>query len=131
MAQATATKTILVIDDDEVSRWLLQLCLEHFVDRQISVAILGKQELTEIAKAKPDLILLEIVMPDTDGYTFIKFIKKLKAIDSLAHIPIVLLTASTKRFSHQTFIDLGCQCVINKPCNTSILGSQISKVLGW
>jgi CheY-like chemotaxis protein len=125
---ATTTKTILLIDDDEMSRWLVQLCLEHFVDWQINVAISGKQGLTAIAKAKPDVILLDIVMPDMDGFTFIK---ELQAVDPLAHIPIVALTASTNRFSHQTFIDLGCQGVINKPFKTTTLGSQVSKILGW
>jgi CheY-like chemotaxis protein len=125
---ATTTKTILLIDDDEMSRWLVQLCLEHFVDWQINVAISGKQGLTAIAKAKPDVILLDIVMPDMDGFTFIK---ELQAVDPLAHIPIVALTSSTNRFSHQTFIDLGCQGVISKPFNTTTLGSQVSKILGW
>jgi CheY-like chemotaxis protein len=67
-------------------------------------------------------------MPDMDGFTFIK---KLRADNSLAHIPIVALTACTNRFSHQTFIDLGYQGVISKPFNTSTLGSHISQILGW
>jgi CheY-like chemotaxis protein len=125
---ATATKTILLIDDDEMIRWLVQLCLENFVDWQIKVAISGKDGLRAIAKAKPDVILLDIVMPAMDGFTFIE---KLKADDSLAHIPIVALTSSTKRFGYQAFIALGCQGVISKPFNTNTLGSQISKILGW
>jgi CheY-like chemotaxis protein len=104
------------------------LCLENFVDWQINVAISGKDGLTAIAKAKPDAILLDIVMPDMDGFTFIK---KLKVDDSLAHIPIVALTSSTNRFSYQTFIDLGCQGLISKPFDTNTLGSKISKILGW
>lgn len=128
MTQITTTKTILFIDDDEMSRWLVQLCLEHFVDWQINVAISGNQGLTAIAEAKPDVILLDFMMPDMDGFMFMK---KLKEDDPLAHIPIVALTASTNRFSHQTFIDLGCQGVINKPFNPSTLGSHISKILGW
>ncbi len=128
MTQITTTKTILFIDDDEMSRWLVQLCLENFVDWQINVAISGNQGLTAIAEAKPDVILLDFMMPDMDGFMFMK---KLKEDDPLAHIPIVALTASTNRFSHQTFIDLGCQGVINKPFNPSTLGSHISKILGW
>jgi CheY-like chemotaxis protein len=127
MAQTT-TKTILLIDDDEMSRWLVQLCLENFVNWQINVAISGKDGLTAIAEAKPDVILLDFMMPVMDGFMFMK---KLRVDNSLAPIPIVALTASTNRFSHQTFIDLGCQGVINKPFNTSTLGSQISRILGW
>ena len=128
MTQITTTKTILFIDDDEMSRWLVQLCLEHLADWQVNVAISGSQGLTAIAQAKPDVILLDFAMPDMDGFMFMK---KLRADDSLAHIPIVALTACTNRFSHQTFIDLGCQGVINKPFNTTTLGSQVSKILGW
>jgi two-component system alkaline phosphatase synthesis response regulator PhoP len=128
MTQLTTTKTILFIDDDEMSRWLVQLCLEHLADWQVNVAISGKQGLIAIAEAKPDVILLDFMMPDMDGFMFMK---KLRADDSLAHIPIIALTASTNRFSHQSFIDLGCQGVINKPFNTTTLGSQVSKILGW
>ena len=128
MTQITTPKTILFIDDDEMSRWLVQLCLEHLVDWQVNVAISGKQGLRAIAEAKPDVILLDFMMPDMDGFMFMK---KLKEDDPLAHIPIVALTASTNRFSHQTFIDLGCQGVINKPFNPSTLGSHISQILGW
>jgi CheY-like chemotaxis protein len=128
MAQANTTKTILLIDDDEMSRWLVQLCLEHIVDWQINVAMSGKQGLTAIAEVKPDVILLNIVIDDIDGFMFVK---KIRMDDSLAHIPIVALTTSTTRFSHQTFIDLGCQGVINKPFNTSTLGSKISKILDY
>ncbi|OYQ62572.1 hypothetical protein B9G53_21765 [Pseudanabaena sp. SR411] len=124
----TNTKTILLIDDDEMSRWLVQLCLENFVNWQIKVAISGKEGISEIAKAEPDAVLLDIMMPDMDGFTFMQ---KLRADKLHAHIPIVALTASTNRFSHQSFIDLGCQGVINKPFNTSTLGSQISQILGW
>ena len=128
MTQLTTTKTILFIDDDEMSRWLVQLCLEHLADWQVNVAISGKQGLIAIAEAKPDVILLDFMMPDMDGFMIMK---KLRADDSLAHIPIIALTASTNRFSHQSFIDLGCQGVINKPFNTTTLGSQVSKILGW
>ena len=128
IAQATTTKTILLIDDDEMSRWLVELCLENFVDWRIKVAISGEDGLTSIAKTKPNAILLDIMMPKMDGFMFIK---KLKVDDSLAHIPIVALTASTSRFSHQAFIDSGFQGVINKPFDTNTLGSKISKILGW
>ncbi len=128
MTQATTTKTILFIDDDEMSRWLVQLCLEHLADWQVNVAISGSQGLRAIAEAKPDVILLDFMMPDMDGFIFMK---KLRADDSLAPIPIIALTASANRFSHQTFIDLGCQGVINKPFITTTLGSRISRILGW
>jgi CheY-like chemotaxis protein len=128
METATTTKTLLLIDDDEMSRWLVELCLEIFVDWQITAVVSGKEGLKAIAKAKPDVILLDIVMPDMDGFTFVK---QLKADSPLAHIPIVALTSCTNRFSHQTFTDLGCQGVISKPFNTITLGSQISQILGW
>jgi CheY-like chemotaxis protein len=124
----STTKTILLIDDDEISRWLVDLCLEAFVDWRLKVAISGEDGLTSIATTKPDAILLDIMMPKMDGFMFIE---KLKIDDPLLHIPIVALTASTSRFSHQTFMDLGCQGVISKPFNTNTLGSKISKILGW
>jgi CheY-like chemotaxis protein len=124
----TNIKTILLIDDDEMSRWLVQLCLENFVNWQITVAISGKEGIAAIARAEPDVVLLDIMMPDMDGFTFMQ---KLRADKLHAHIPIVALTSCTSRFSYQTFIDLGCRGVISKPFNTNTLGSQISQILGW
>lgn len=124
----TNTKTILLIDDDEMSRWLVQLCLENFVNWQIQVAISGKAGLAAITQAEPDAVLLDIMMPDMDGFTFME---KLRADRLIPHIPIIALTSCTSRFSYQTFIDFGCQGVISKPFNPLTLGSKISQILGW
>jgi CheY-like chemotaxis protein len=124
----TDSKNILLIDDDEMSRWLVQLCLEKFVNWQIAVAISGKEGISAIAKAKPDAILLDIMMRDMDGFTFME---KLRADRLIPYIPIVALTSCTNRFNYQTFIDFGCQGVISKPFNPLTLGSKISQILGW
>lgn len=125
---ATTTKNILLIDDDEISRWLVQLCLETFIDWQIKVVISGKEGIAAISQVQPDVILLDIMMPDMDGFTFMQ---KLRADKQLASIPIIALTSCTSRFRYQTFIDLGCQGVISKPFNTNTLGLKISQILGW
>lgn len=124
----TNTKNILLIDDDEMSRWLVQLCLENFINWQITVTISGKEGIAAIARAEPDVVLLDIMMPDMDGFTFMQ---KLRADKLHAHIPIIALTSCTSRFRPQTFIDLGCQGVISKPFNPVTLGSKISQMLGW
>lgn len=130
MAQSigtSTTKTILLIDDEDIMRWLVQTCLENFGHWQITVAISGKEGLKAIAKMKPDAILLDIIMPDMDGFTFIE---KLKNDCELAVIPIIVITACTNLTS-QTFTELGCKSVISKPFDPITLVPEIARILGW
>jgi CheY-like chemotaxis protein len=124
----TINKTILLIDDDNIIRQLELICLENFSNWQITVATSGKEGLTAIAKAKPDAILLDIMMPDMDGFSFIK---KLKADNELAYIPIVVITACTNLLNSQAFIELGCKGIISKPFEPITLVPRITKILGW
>lgn len=126
--EAITTKKILLIDDDEIVRKLVQVCLENICDWQVTVASSGRKGLVAIAQAKPDVILLDMMMPDMDGFDFIE---KLKTDDGIANIPVVAMTACTNFINHQSFIDLGCKDVISKPFDPITLGSRISRILGW
>lgn len=128
MERVTDLKTILLIDDDDIIRCLVQICLESFANWRIKVATSGREGLIEIAKTKPDAILLDMMMPDMDGFDFVD---ELKADAQIADIPIVAMTACTNLINYQSFIELGCKGIISKPFEPITLIPQIKKILNW
>ena len=80
---------VLVVDDDQETRQRLQSLLEK---RGWSVALAenGRAALDQVARAKPGLVLLDLMMPEMDGFTFLR---KLRARREWSDIPVVVLTA--------------------------------------
>ena len=86
------TKDILVIDDNKDSLLLMQLILEQQGHRT-SLACCGKEGLFAIDTTPPDLVILDLMMPDMSGLDLIEILKK---DGNLRNIPILLLTANIK-----------------------------------
>ena len=112
-------KKILVIDDDleivELAK--NRLAANHY---DVITATDGIQGL-ELAKAnQPDLIILDVVMPHMDGYTFIQ---EIKLIDHLKKIPIIIVTA--KADMTDLFINEGVSCCLTKPFKTEVFLDKI------
>jgi two-component system alkaline phosphatase synthesis response regulator PhoP len=123
-------KKILVIDDDPdlVEATSMILKSRHYE----VVAAYGGVEGLEKAKAeKPDLIVLDVMMPDKDGYTLCK---ELKADPVLNAIPVLLLTAvvshiATTRFSHQMGMETEADDYMDKPVDPAELVKRIEVLL--
>ena len=123
-------KKILVIDDDPdlVEATSIILKSMHYD----VVAAYGGVEGLEKAKAEnPDLIVLDVMMPDKDGYTVCK---ELKADPALNAIPVLLLTAvvshiSTTRYSHQMGMETEADDYMDKPVDPAELAKRIEVLL--
>ena len=85
-------KKILIVDDEHDFVDLVKLRLENS-NYQVMVAYDGEQALNIAAQEKPDLILLDILMPKIDG---VKVCQKLKSVPLTAGIPIIMLTAKSR-----------------------------------
>lgn len=84
----TAMKmTVLIVDDDAASRQLLRQILKDIYN--LSFATDGINALAKVQKVRPDLILLDILMPEMDGY---ETCQRLKAIPATADIPIIFIS---------------------------------------
>ena len=83
---------ILIVDDTPKNIQLLGTVLKN-VGYKIIVATNGLQALGILEKVKPDLILLDVMMPDLDGY---ETCKRIKESESLKDIPVIFLTAKTQ-----------------------------------
>ncbi len=123
-----SSKTILLIDDEEYICEVVQSCVEVFSNWQITTASSGQEGLAESAIAKPDAIVLDMLMPSMDGFAVIK---QLQADPNLADIPVVLLTARVDLTEPQKIAQLGVQGAIAKPFHPTKIVDQITKILGW
>ncbi|PZV19657.1 MAG: response regulator [Pseudanabaena sp.] len=124
----TASKTILLIEDEEYVCQIVQTSLEVFSNWQIATARSGKEGLAASATVKPDAIVLDIMMPNMDGFDVLK---ELQADQQLANIPVVLLTSRIDLTEPQEISRLGVKGTIAKPFYVLSLVNQISNLLGW
>ncbi len=117
--------TMLVVDDDEgnrdiLSRWLLR------EGHTVAVAANGRQAL-EMIRAQPfDLVLLDILMPEMNGF---EVLEQLKADAQLRHLPVILISAFNEIDSVANGIKLGAEDYLPKPFNAVLLQARISACL--
>ena len=123
-----STKTILLIDDEEYICQVVESCVELFSNWQITSTRSGEEGLAASAIAKPDAIVLDMLMPSMDGFAVLK---ELQADPNLADIPVVLLTARVDLTEPQKLAQLGVKGAIAKPFHPTNIASEIAKILGW
>jgi putative two-component system response regulator len=116
--------TILIVDDAETNIDILLDILGEEYD--VAVAMDGESALEAVDDERPDLILLDIMMPDIDGF---EVCKRLKGNPETANIPIVFLSALTEAKEKQRGLDLGAVDFITKPFEVSEIQSKVKKYL--
>lgn len=118
-------KKILVVDDDPY----ILMSLEFLMKKngyQVMIARNGTEALEAINTVKPSLILLDIMMPDVDGYSICKYVKSKK---DLRDIHVVFLSAKTKETDVQKGLDLGASMYITKPFSTRDLMKKVNELM--
>ena len=121
-------KTILIADDMSLIRIALRLNLEN-VGYKVILANDGREALKYAFSyyKRPDLIILDIRMPEMDGY---EVIKKLRESDDTREIPVIFLTASSQKKDVLKGIELGGNDYMVKPYTFSVLHRKIEKLIG-
>lgn len=119
-------KTILIIEDDEDSRFLLKYYLED-MNFDILEASNGKEGLETAISEIPDLVLIDIMMPVMDGFRATIEMRKNKGTK---RIPIIALTANTSDTEKEKCLNAGCTDFIEKPIDLNILSEMIYKYTG-
>src|SRR5688572_12866347 len=120
-----AKKRILVVDDEQSLTTLLKLNLEEFGDYEVLVENWAEDALTAAREFKPDLILLDIIMPRLPGGNVAALIKEDAA---LKNTPIVFLTAAVRK--HQVEENDGIICdhpCLAKPATVEMVIDMIEK----
>lgn len=117
---------ILVIDDDDDIREVAQVTLEVMGGWEVLTARSGQEGLQLARSAKPDGILLDVMMPDMDGPTTLEH---LRADPATADIPVIFLTAKVQAMDRKRLQDLPVAGLIAKPFDPLALSDQIASVL--
>jgi CheY-like chemotaxis protein len=122
------TRRILIIDDEYDIRAVAQLTLKTVAGWDVSLAASGKEGLVKAADEQPDVILLDVMMPDMDG---IETFRALQANPATQSIPVIFMTAKVQAAEQRRFTELGVAGIIPKPFKAMKLPSQIAETLGW
>ncbi|MFB2939456.1 response regulator [Aerosakkonemataceae cyanobacterium BLCC-F154] len=122
------TKHLLVIDDEQDIRDVVKVSLEEFAGWQVETANSGKEGLQKVKIGKWDAILLDVSMPDMDGFSVFE---QLQANSATKTIPVVLLTAKVLPSDRRRFMEMGVTGVITKPFNPVTVWNQVAEILQW
>jgi two-component system cell cycle response regulator DivK len=117
--------TILYVEDNVDNRTLVRrvLTAEGY---SIIEAMNASQALEILKNTKPSLILMDINMPDIDGYTLTA---QIKGTPGLEYIPIIALTANVMRGDRERSLEAGCDGYIQKPIDIDALSEQVERFL--
>jgi len=116
--------SVLVVDDTETNVDILVETLGG--DYDVSVAMDGESALESVEEERPDLILLDIMMPGMDGY---EVCERLKADENTRNIPVIFLTAMTEEQDEAKGLSLGAVDYVTKPFSPSLVKSRVRNQL--
>lgn len=125
-AASVAGKRVLVVDDDRVIQQLLEVNLELEGYQVAGTASDGQEAIAMAAELKPDLILLDIMMPKMDG---LEVCRHLKSDPKLSKIPIVLLSARAQDMDIREGLEIGADAYLTKPFDPVELLDVVGRLL--
>ncbi|MDQ2987360.1 MAG: response regulator [Armatimonadota bacterium] len=117
--------SLLVVDDEEGNRDMLSRLLEK-QGYTVATAENGRQALEMLGAGTYDLVLLDIMMPELDGYDVLG---RLKADEQLRHIPVIMVSALSELESVARCIEAGAEDYLPKPFNSTLLKARIGACL--
>ena len=121
-------RRILLVDDEDDIRAVVQLSLESVAGWEVATACSGHEALSKLQSEEVDAILLDVSMPDMDGPTTFSHLQE---AESTRAIPVIFLTAKIQAADRRRFEELGLAGVIAKPFDPLKLAEQVSDCLGW
>lgn len=116
---------ILVVDDSDLTRSALKSIFSKY-NCELITCIDGLDGIQKALFHKPDLIVLDILMPNLDG---IKMLKVIKIIDELKEIPVIVLSANTNLTNVKEALESGADKIVNKPFKEDLLINCASELL--
>jgi two-component system KDP operon response regulator KdpE len=115
-------RKILVVDDEERMVRFIRLNLEHD-GFQVLEAFRGAQAIDRLRTGLPDLVLLDVMMPDIDGFEVLRMIREISTV------PVIMLTAKSEEDDRVHGLELGADDYITKPFSPRELVSRVKAVL--
>jgi two-component system KDP operon response regulator KdpE len=122
MPDSMERRRILVVDDEERMVRFIRMNLEHD-GFQVSEAFNGKQAIQKLRDVNPDLILLDVMMPDLDGF------EVLETVREITNVPVIMLTAKGEEDDRVRGLEGGADDYVTKPFSPRELVSRVKAVL--
>lgn len=121
-------RRVLIVDDEEDIRDVAALALETGGDFEVLLANGGRAGLSIARERRPDLILLDVMMPELDGTATLR---ELRHDEATRSIPVIFLTAKIQTADRRRLSDLGSLGVIAKPFDPMTLAGDVAAMAGW
>jgi CheY-like chemotaxis protein len=118
-------KKILIVEDVAYNMELLVQLLEE--DYELVTARDGEIGMAMVEKEQPDLVLLDMSLPKIDGW---EVVRRIKATESLKHIPVIGLSAHAMRGDREKALTAGCDDYLTKPLDDTLLYQKLEHYLG-
>jgi CheY-like chemotaxis protein len=117
---------ILVIDDADIIRSSLKKFLSEY-DVEVETCNDGLEGLQRAVEIKPQLIFLDLMMPNLDG---IRLLRVMKVLEDLKHIPVIIISGHTDKTNVLAATEAGAEKIVSKPLTKEVLVRAINEVLG-
>ena len=122
----TGKVKILVVDDADIIRNSLKKFLSDY-DIEVFTCNDGLEGLQKAIEYKPNLIILDLFMPNLDG---IRLLRVLKVMDEIKNIPVIVISGHTDKVNVLSAMEAGAERIISKPLTKEVLVKNINEVLG-
>lgn len=119
-------KRILLIDDEPDIREVAALTLETMGDFEVFAAADGFVGVQIAATLQPDVVLLDVMMPEIDGPATLSMLRE---NTSTSHIPVIFMTAKVQAADFRKLSELGASGIISKPFDPMRLADDVSRIL--
>ena len=117
---------ILIVEDDATIRTILEMALMGAGFRHVSSCARGDEGLQEILRTKPDLVLLDVMLPGLDGFTLAR---RVRGTPALAATRILMLTARSENEDIVRGLEAGADDYVTKPFDRLVLLARVQAVL--
>jgi len=121
------SKKILIVDDEENMRILLQETLEEFEDKGVVVLVAenGNDAIESVLAEKPNLVILDVMMPGVDGFDVCNTIKNELGMKDTY---VLMLSADGQEFNKQKSIDVGTDGFMTKPFDPDEIAEKVAQI---
>jgi two-component system, OmpR family, response regulator len=120
------TQKIMYVEDEPDIQTIARIALEQIGGFDLLVCSSGQAALDQVSDFAPDIILLDVMMPEMDG---IETFRQLKTLPACADVPVVFMTARVQTHEIKEYIDLGAVDVIAKPFSPITLAEQVKTII--